>query len=683
MKKGFYGKLAWIGIRKNKKLYTPYILTCIGMVMMFYIITFLADSAVLLNMKGGDTMQSMLGLGCGIIGVFSLIFLFYTNSFLIRRRKKEFGLYNILGMGKRNLAVVLLWETVIIAGISLTAGLAAGIVFSKFAELGMINILKGTATFSINIAPYSIWQTLVLFGGIFFLILLNTLRQIHLTNPIELLHSENTGEKPPKANWLIALIGVIILATAYFLAVSIEDPITAMVWFFAAVIMVIIATYLLFIAGSVTICKILQKNKKYYYKTNHFVSISSMAYRMKRNGAGLASICILCTIVLVMVSTTVCLYAGAEDSLRTRYPRNININAKVSDIALLNSDKVEAVRELSKRIAAQNGQEVKNVLDYRMVGFAGYVKDGRIETDNPAINTFDFGMYEDVWQIFIVPLEDYNRLMGEDVTLSYGEALLYTTKLGTYTEDTISIDEGEKIQIKKRVSDFADNGVDAMQIIPSMYLFVPDFEDVVMSLMRAADKKEGQMISIDWFYGFDLECNDATQIDIQDQIQSGLQEIEDRFFVVLCEGVAKEKAGFYGMYGGLFFLGILLGIVFLFAAVLIIYYKQVSEGYEDQSRFEIMQKVGMTKKEIKRSINSQILTVFFLPLLVAGIHLSFAFPMISKMIALLNLTNIELLTLVTVCCYLIFTMFYIVVYKITSKAYYSIVSSAEKEYLST
>lgn len=303
MKKGFYSRLAWTGMRKNKKLYTPYILTCIGMVMMFYIVSFLAGSDVLKSMAGGDVMQSILGLGCGVIGVFALIFLFYTNSFLIRRRKKEFGLYNILGMGKWNLARVLFWESLIIAAISLVAGLFAGIALSKFAELGMVNVLEGTASFSMSIAPAAILQTIGLFAVIFFLILLNTLRQIHLTNPIKLLHSESTGEKPPKANWFIALAGAVILAGAYYLAVSIEEPMEALMSFFVAVIMVIVATYMLFMAGSVAVCRILQKKKKYYYKTNHFVSVSSMLYRMKRNGAGLASICILCTMVLVMVSS--------------------------------------------------------------------------------------------------------------------------------------------------------------------------------------------------------------------------------------------------------------------------------------------------------------------------------------------------------------------------------------------
>ncbi len=682
MKHSFYPKLAWTGIRKNKRLYTPYILTCMGMVMMFYIISFLASSALLTGMPGGDTMQGMLGLGERVIGVFALIFLFYTNSFLARRRKKEFGLYNILGMGKRNLARVLVWESLIIAAISLGGGLVAGVVFSKFAELAMVNILRAEGTFALTLEPKSIAQTILLFAVIFFLILLNTLRQIHLSNPIELLHSENAGEKPPKANWFLALAGAVILGAAYYLAVSIENPIEAMVWFFVAVIMVIIATYMLFVAGSVAICRLLQKRKAYYYKTNHFVSVSSMVYRMKRNGAGLASICILCTMVLVMLSATVCLYVGTEDSLRTRYPRNINLDASVTDPDLLEAEPTEKVRRLAGQVAGDHGQSLENVLDYRVAAMAGYISGERIDVDRSSTYDFQLNTYADIWQIFFVPLEDYNRLMGQSETLEPGEVLLYTTK-SKYEGDSIALGDGEAMKIKKVVPDFADNGVDAMQVIPSMYIFVPDFSETLRPLTDLANGKGDSLLELHWYYGFDLDGSDEVQVQIQDELLEDLRQLsisgEDDGFTVSCEGVAKERAGFYGMYGGLFFLGILLGVVFIFAAVLIMYYKQISEGYEDQSRFEIMQKVGMTQKDIKRSINSQILTVFFLPLLTAGVHLAFAFPLIHKILILFSLTDLNLLIFVTVCCFLIFALFYVLVYHITSKAYYAIVSGAKGE----
>ena len=477
MKKGLYYRLAWTGIRKNRKLYLPYLLTCIGMVMMFYIVSFLTTSQTLTSMPGGDTTQSILTLGCGVIGFFSLLFLFYTNSFLIRRRKKEFGLYNILGMGKRNLARVLIWEGFLIAVISIAAGLFLGILFSKLAELCMVNILSADVTFSMSVDLGSIVQTLLLFAVIFLLILLNSLRQIHLSKPIELLQSENMGEKPPRSNWLLAIVGMVILAGAYYLAVTIENPVSALVWFFVAVIMVILATYLLFISGSVAICRLLQKKKNYYYKTSHFVSISSMVYRMKRNGAGLASICILCTMVLVMLSSTVCLYSGAENSLRSRYPRNINLDlATTGDVDSLQSKSVEEVKTLSAQVLSEYGQELQNVLDYRVASFAGYLNGDTVELDTSSLLSFQLSEYSNVWQIFIVPLEDYNRLMEQEESLNPGEALIYTTKTG-YGSDTITIGDTETLQIRKKVADFADNGVDAMQIVPSLYLFVPNFEE--------------------------------------------------------------------------------------------------------------------------------------------------------------------------------------------------------------
>ena len=470
MKKGFYRTLAWTGIKNNKKLYVPYILTCMGTVMMCYIISFLGTSPTFAEIQGGETVQAFLGMGFGVMAVFSLIFLFYTNSFLIRRRKKEFGLYNILGLGKRHLAKVMILETLMIAGMTILGGLFFGILLSKFSELFMIKILEGTVTYSFTIEPESIKNTVILFLGIFLLVFLNTLRQIHLTNPIQLLHSEQAGEKPPKANWVVAILGLILLAGAYYIAVSIQDPVTAIVAFFLAVVMVVLATYLLFIAGSVTLCRILQKNKRYYYKTNHFVSVSSMVYRMKRNGAGLASICILCTMVLVMVSSTTCLYVGAEDSLRNRYPRNINVDVLMNETEFFDDTNTEETKSRIQTVLDENKAEAEGVLEYRTAAFGGMIEGNQIDLNseklNSAINV------ENIWQIFVVSVSDYNRLMGKNETLLPGEAIVYTTKEMTYEEDTIQIEECDTIKIVGRANEFVDNSVDSMQIFPTMYLFV-------------------------------------------------------------------------------------------------------------------------------------------------------------------------------------------------------------------
>lgn len=678
MKKGIYSRLALTGIKKNKKLYIPYILTCICMVMMFYIITFLSSSDMMMNYPGGETMRGILGFGVYVIGFFAVIFLFYTNSFLVRRRKKEFGLYNILGMGKRNIARVMLWETLFIGAFSIVLGMALGVLFSKLAELVMVNIMSMDVTFGVTIDYKAIYYTVVLFAVIFFLILLNSLRQVHISNPIALLHSENAGEKPPKANWFFAVLGVLILGCAYYLAVTIKDPVTTLAAFFFAVIMVIVATYLIFISGSVAFCKILQKKKNYYYKTNHFVSVSSMSYRMKRNGAGFASICILCTMVLVMISSTVCLYLGKEDSLRERYPRNINVTMTSQIYSDLISQDADDVAKRTFETAENMGYTPVNAIDYTMLSFVSYMRDGEIVFDEDE-NGFNY-VSGDLWQIFIVSLDDYNRLTGSQENLDEDEVMIYTSKDMDYNYDVLKIKGQEPLNIKKVVADFENNGVDTMQIIPALYIFVPDLE---VQVQKISEQSQDALGKINRCVCYDLEATDQQQTDVFSEIYDWLRTSQvnsaDSSMYVYVEGSANEKLEFFGIYGGLFFLGIILGIVFIFEAVLIMYYKQVSEGYEDQSRFEIMQKVGMTQREIKKSINSQMLTVFFMPLIAAGVHLAFAFPMIYKMLILFGLVNKVFLVMVTVGCFLLFALLYMLVYKITSRAYYSIVSGGNEK----
>jgi len=687
MKHNLYPKLAWTGIRKNSRLYLPYILTCIGMVMMFYIVSFLSSSEYLASCKGGKDMQTVLELGCGVIGFFAAIFLFYTNSFLMRRRKKEFGLYNILGMGKWNIARVLLWETFMIAGISIVFGSIGGILLSKVAELCMINILGAEAMFFMRVDTKSIANTAILFAIIFVLILINALRQLHFANPIELLHSENTGERPPRANWIFAVLGAGLLGGAYYLAVTLENPLEVIMLFFVAVIMVIVATYLLFIAGSVTICKALQKNKRYYYRTNHFVSVSSMVYRMKRNGAGLANICILCTMVLVMVSSTVCLYVGKEESMRERYPRDINLKAyynlkddsKNTEVLFKSGEEVKVIQGIVDETLSKYQQTGENWMDYKRIETAAVERDGVFRTEDPGVYGSDIGK---VWQIYLIPLEDYNRLMGENEELSGREVLLYTTKK-SYNKQEIVFGGHKPFTVKKNV-DFVDDGESTMLIVPSMFIVVSDFDEMVKEFEGLINYAGDPACSVHWIYAFDLAADDEEQVEIHNAIWKKIRNYresggEDSVFASMqMEGAARERATFYALFGGLFFLGILLGIVFVFAAVLIMYYKQISEGYEDQARFEIMQKVGMTKQEIRKSVNSQVITVFFLPLAAAGIHLIFAFPMVQKCLLLFGLVDRRLLVLVTFICFLVFAVLYVLAYRVTSHSYYSIVSGGRE-----
>lgn len=671
----FYPRLACSGIRKNRRLYLPYLLTCSGMVMMFYIMVFLAEGDAMASVKGGDIIQEILGFGVYVLGIFSAIFLFYTNSFLIRRRQKEFGLYNILGMGKWNLTHLLLWESLITAVLSLVCGLAAGIVFSKAAELFMVNILQGEITFTLKVSPTSIFLTVKVFALIFLLIALRSLWKMRISNPIELIRSENVGEKPPRANYLYALTGIVLLGCAYYLAAVNENPLEAIPVFFAAVVMVILATYLLFIAGSVTFCRLLQKKKKYYYRTNHFVSISSMVYRMKRNGAGLASICILCTMVLVMLSSTMSLYIGGEDTLRNRYPRNIVFQAGSTEP--LGEAKLDSLYKAVDEVLEDYHVEKRDIQDYTLGDMNGcFLMDGELVLDDGQYGSVSFA---ETWQVFLVSLEDYNALCNASETLAGGEVLVYTTKRG-YGWDFITVPELGTFQIKKNLKQFVGNGVDAMQIIPTIYIVLPDFESSMKVLQGRILEGGASAATYFWNYGFDLDADNDTQTEIYQQLRERVGKLASELqFKILCESSAWEREGFYSLYGGLFFLGVLLGIVFLFAAVLIIYYKQISEGYEDQARFEIMQNVGMTKREIRKSINSQILTVFFLPLVTAGVHLSFAFLLIRRLLKLFALDHPELEILVTIGCFLVFGLFYVVVYRLTSGAYYHIVSGAKEE----
>lgn len=670
MKKRLYPRLAWQGICKNGKIYFPYLAAGIFVVMVFYLIGFLSSDPVVREMDGGEQMQIVLSLGTVVMGIFSVIFLFYTNSFLMKRRKKELGLYHVLGMGRRNIGIVLIWENLMTGGVSLGAGLLGGILFSKVGQLAMIYLLEGKVNFSFSVNIEILFLTLKVYGVIFFLILVYGILQILRTKPLDLLKSESLGERPPKANWLTAILGTILLAGAYFLSITVKEPV-AIVWlFFVAVIMVIGATYLLFMAGSVTLCKILKKNKKYYYKTNHFVSLSSMMFRMKRNGAGLASICILSTMVLVMVSGTVSLFLGTEDSLRSRYPRNLVVNTPS-----LEEGVVSQVSQIVEGALKKYGVQEENTLHYRQLVMSGMAEGNWMILDYANSGEFSYTEYENVRQIMVVPVEDYNRIMGTDETLDRQEVLVCNTKTDlqeNYQELTL---EGLGTWKIKDQVEFVDNGVDAMQIIPTTYLFVSNV--TVMEEMYQSYPKAEEQFEFWNYYGTDLDCSDETQSLIAQEISAGLQSLGEQdsaYSGTTVECVGIERMDFYSMYAGLFFLGILLGIVFLLGMVLIMYYKQVSEGYEDQGRFEILQKVGMTEKEVKKSINSQVLTVFFMPLIWAGIHTAFAFPMIYRLLQLFSLHNMWLLIGITGGCFLEFGLVYVLMYLLTSRSYYKIVS---------
>ena len=676
MKRGFYLKLALDGMKKNKRLYIPYLLTCAGMVMMFYILYGLAMSPLMETMRGGNTMGLVLMLGTWVILLFSLLFLLYTNSFLARRRNKEFGLYNILGMNKRNLSRILLWETLLCALFSIGAGLAGGILLSKLAELFLLHMAGEQTDFALRIVPKGILAAILFYGAIFAVLMVISLARLHISRPLDLLKSEAAGEKPPKANWLFALAGVIILGVAYYLAVTIESPLTAVTLFFAAVLMVIVATYLLFIAGSVALCKLLQKKKGYYYKPNHFVSVSSMAFRMKRNGAGLAAICILATMVLVMLSSTSCLYFGGDDALRGSYPYDVMTVAGFNAPADCTPEVQNQLEEIIQRTADGHAQ---NSVLYSVLDTSGSFEDGVLDPggfDRRVVSSSASAL-EAVRSVCILPLSDYNRLAGTNRTLAPGEALLWSSNQ-KYDFDTFAVKGCRTLQIREQLDSLPIRIANSAVLATTYFVIVPDWTDYCAEVSAYVTGLGSDMITADteMFACFDLPgMSEAEQCEIQDKVSDAAQDVRDpgwRYFSTA--SLADNRSDFFSTYGSLFFLGIILSIVFIAAAALIIYYKQLSEGYEDQSRFGVMQKVGMTKKEIRRAVNSQVITVFFAPLALAGVHLAFAFPFVQKIVRLFGVFNTRLLILTSIICFLAFALFYVFVYRRTAKAYYSIVS---------
>ncbi len=664
-----YPKLAAQGISKNRRTYIPYIFTCSGMIMMYYIVAFLSASKPVQEMKGGDIMQLLMKFGCIVMIVFSAIFLFYTNSFLIRRRKTEFGLYNILGMDKRNIACILILETIFIFFLSELCGIGCGILFSKLSELLLTKLLDKEASYEFGIDVTSVISALACYAGIFLLILLNTLRQIHLSNPIELLHSENTGEKPPRTNYPAAILGVILLGTAYYIAVSIKNPISAITAFLFAVLLVIAATYLLFTAGSSALCKMLQKNKRYYYKTNHFISVSQMTYRMRRNGAGLASICILSTMVLVTLSSTICLYAGEEKVLRTRYPRNIIIDTYSTGDTL-----TDAVHDAVKSTLDKFGETPENVLYYSYLDIYGAFEENRVILDPDKTDELSNSINPDIRQLCIMNVSDYNRLMNKSETLSSNEVIIY----GDFGYSSIELEGYKSFKVRQIAEDFVISGNVTTIGVPSVFVFVQD-ESIVKDLyehqLGIYEQNSSDMHDI---YAFDLSCGTERQTEIYEELHIRIADIKKRYSEewngVSIDSSASDREEFFALYGVLFFLGIVFGTLFICAAVLIMYYKQLSEGFEDRERYDILQKVGMTHSEIRKSVNSQVLTVFFLPLIAAGVHMAFAFPIISRLLVLFGLTDTVFLAITTLCCFGAFGLLYTIAYIITSKTYIKIIS---------
>ena len=637
-----YEKLAVTNLKNNRKTYVPYIFTGVLTVMMFYIIDALSRGKGITQ----DTLKICLQYATGVIVVFAVIFLFYTNSFLIKRRKKEIGVYNILGMGKRHIARMMAVETILTAGISILGGLVFGIIFGKLMYLLLLKILHNSVDMQFSVNGTAIVQTVILFAGIFLLTYLYNILQIQLVNPVELLHGGNQGEKEPKSRWLLVIVGVAALGNGYWIALTTEAPLEALLKFFVAVVCVIIGTYALFIAGSIVVLKILRKNKAYYYNPKHFTSVSGMIYRMKQNGAGLANICVLSTMVLVMVSTTVSLYAGMEDILDSRFPRDVSIVCNEAD-----TNKEETLQRLIKEQCEKAGVKITDRVRYRYGSMNAVLKGNNLEKVEQYYPDNHFYYVEMITQ------EEYNRIEKKNVSLKGQEILTYTTN-GKCGKKQINI-AGQNYQVKKELSEMTSQPKSTAEMYKTLYIVFAKAEQIErIESFSYADK-------------FNLKGDDGKQKEALEQIQN---EFYEKFPDGTMESRMLSRSSFYELYGGLFFIGIYLGSMFIMATVLIIYYKQISEGYDDRERYQIMQKVGMSKKEVKRSIRSQVLSVFFLPLIVAVIHVAVAFKVMTKILGVLNLTNVSLFAVCTIITIAVFAVFYIIVYSITAKEYYRIVN---------
>lgn len=669
MRKGFLPRLAATGLSSNRQTYLPYFLTCTGTVLMFYNMCALAFHTSVLSEV---SISSLMTIGVWVTAIFAVIFLFYTNSFVIKRRKKEFGIYNILGLEKKHIGITMLFESLYVYLGSMVFGVGLGILFNKVITLLLYRMLRFDPNFRFAISFRAILYCAVLFAAIALLNLLYNLLQVRLSNPIQLLHGSNAGEKEPKAKWITALLGIVTLGAGYWLAITIQSPMEVLMLFFVAVILVIIGTYLLFTAGSVAILKLLRKNKGYYYKPAHFTTVSGMIYRMKQNAAGLASICILSTAVLVMISTTVSMYVGSEDLLRTRYPEEIEVTASYPAGTEFDAD---ALLENTVAIAGQEGRKIENLKVYTST---------TISTDregNAFIPAASGSSNVDVYLLVILSAQDFEGLTGKQVSVGPGELYAWGNVFGSEeAADWDSIEVlGHSYPLAGVDGSAPEIGAYSAWMV-ELCCLVTDSRDAAAAVAATAQEAYGETYTPNPYYSricFDTDGTTEEKVAFsqalrEDQLSKYPRDVDDDPIVTM-RSRETARDSFLSLYGGLFFLGIFLGSLFLMATVLIIYYKQIVEGYDDKDRFAIMQKVGMSRQEVKRTVRTQVLLVFFIPLVAAAIHIAAAFPMLTRLLKLLALENIPLFLICTVCTVLVFALIYAIVYSMTAKVYYRIV----------
>ena len=659
-----YTKLAITNIKNNRQFYFPYLLTGIITVAMFYIMCALESNPGIQSMPGAKNLGLILRLGIGVIGIFAVIFLFYTNSFIIKRRKKELGIYNILGMEKRHIAKILSKEAFFTAIIAIGGGLVTGVLFHKLACMLLYRMIGFNGGITFSFSKKGVMITAILFAIVYLLTYIYDLFQVQLANPIELLQSGNKGEREPKTKAIMAVLGVLCLGAGYFIAITTKNPIKALTLFFVAVILVIIGTYLLFTAGSIALLKILRRNKGYYYQTKHFTSVSGMIYRMKQNAVGLANICILSTMVLVAVSTTVSLYVGVEDIMKERYPNEINIRAYY-DTGAPSEDSIAPIVEKSVK---ESGRKIRHEEDYLELYFAAIKDQGQYSLDKEKVKTAG----DRVSGFVVLTREDCKKKCNEEIPeLAENEVALIT--IDKTDMDTLVL-ENRSYHVKeiKQFQNTEDFETIADMMDEYYYVIVNDVQDMERLWQLQKDIYQENSSSISRQVRLDIDGDSEQKKECFENIKTALGP-EQAKARILIDSRQSSLDEFYQIYGGFLFLGLFLGILFLMITVLIIFYKQISEGYDDKERFSIMEKVGMSNDEVKATIRSQVRTVFFLPILMAAIHVGMAFPMIKRLLSLFGLSNTALFAGCMAGTILVFALIYLLVFLKTSKTYYKIV----------
>lgn len=667
----FYIKMAVQNLVSNRRFYLPYSLCCIGTAAMYYIMSDISTNKTLTFERGAAYVQMVMGLGIFVLSVFSVFIICYANSFIIKRRRRELGLYNILGMEKRHIAILMMFETLLLGVGCIAAGLAGGMLFSKLTLLVLAQLLRFGVPMGFTISLPGIVMTSIQFGAIFLICLVVNVYQVLRSSPIELLHAVSKGEREPKGRILLTLFGIATLGGGYALALSVKDPVSALVLFFVAVLLVIFGTFSLFTAGSIVILKLLRKNKRLYYRVGPFTAISGLIYRMKQNAVGMANICILSTMVLVTISTTVSLYAGLSDIIRVQYPYEVKASLYLSDYDTGKLASEEMIHNVYNETvdAVQEMVQPTSIKDYTHLEFTVLMKENGKYTVQQANSSIDGSLVG----LGLITVDDYNRLTGRSVTLEDGEVLSCNNM--EFTLDSVEVDNFQ-FKVVENLTDFPLSNWDALiSMNNSQYLVVSD-QSVIDAMFEHQNEIYGKRASrMMYTVGIEMDEDADTRLAVYEQVVTRLDELmrENSFFGYRIDSRQLNLDEMYSMYGSFLFLGIFLGLVFTMAAVLIIYYKQVSEGYDDRERFVIMQKVGMDNRTVKKSIGTQVLMVFFLPLLVAGVHVAVAFPMVSRMLQLFALKNTGLFALCVVVTYLIFAAVYVIVYLLTARTYYKIV----------